>query len=142
MSGKFLTSFDKTKIYYEKSVKNDSKWLIFLHGFGGDLGAWEKEREFFTNLGYSTLALDLRGHGLSSESEDLSFYKIENFAKDLNLLLQHEQIKKPVIVGHCLGGMVAIYFQALFPNQSKALVLVDTSYKPPFIGNNFVEQHF
>lgn len=142
MRGKYLVSFDKAKIYYEKTNKNKHRWLVFLHGFGGDLGAWEKERDYFINLGYSTLALDLRGHGLSSKSEDLSFYKLENFAKDLNLLLQHEHIQKPVIIGHCLGGMVTIYFQTMFPNKSKALILVDTSYKPPFIGSNFVAQVF
>lgn len=142
MTGKFLTSFDGAKIYYEKSVKNESRWLVFLHGFGGDLGAWDKEKEFFKALGYSTLTLDLRGHGLSSKSKDLSFYKIENFAKDLNLLLDEEKIKKPVLIGHCFGGMVAMYFQTMFPDKSKALILIDTSYKPPFIGSNFVAQAF
>lgn len=142
MAGLYLTSFDKARIYYHKTVKNPDKWLVFLHGFGGDLGAWEKEISYFTALGYSILALDLRGHGLSDKSEDLSFYNLENFAKDLNLLLEYEQIKKPVIIGHCLGGLVTIYFQTMFPNKSKALILVDTSYKPPFIGSNFVAQAF
>ncbi len=142
MGGKYFESFDGSKIYYEKSVKDKNKWLIFLHGFGGDLGAWEKEISYFTNLNYSTLALDLRGHGYSAKSEDSAFYNLTNFAKDLNLLLEAEKIKKPIIIGHCLGGMVAIYYQTLFPDQSRALILVDTSYKPPFIGNNFVGQVF
>ena len=142
MAGQYLVSFDGTKIYYQKSIKNKAKWLIFLHGFGGDLGAWEKEITYFNTAGYSTLALDLRGHGLSDKSENLDFYNLENFATDLKLLLEHEQIKKPVIIGHCLGGMVTIYFQTMFPNKSQALILVDTSYKPPFIGNYFVAQVF
>ncbi len=142
MAGKYFESFDGAKIYYEKNEADTNKWLVFLHGFGGDLGAWEKEISYFTDLGYSTLALDLRGHGLSSKSGDLSFYNLENFAKDLNLILEAEKIKKPILIGHCFGGMVTIYFQTLFPDKSKALVLVDTSYKPPFIGNNFVAQAF
>lgn len=142
MGGKYFISFDGAKIYYEKSVKDKNRWLVFLHGFGGDLGAWDKEREFFKTLGYSTLALDLRGHGLSSKSKDLSFYKIENFAKDLNLLLEAEKIKKPVLIGHCFGGMVTIYFQTMFPDKSKALILVDTSYKPPFISPHEVPHVF
>lgn len=138
MSGKYFTSFDGAKIYYQSTIVNKQKWLIFLHGFGGDLTAWQKEKTYFTKLGYSTLSLDLRGHGLSDKSDDINFYKLDNFAKDLSLLLQKEQIKEPVLIGHCFGGMVTIYFQTLFPNHSKALILVDTSYKPPFIGNNFV----
>lgn len=142
MNGKYFKSFDGAKIYYHKTVKNKNKWLVFLHGFGGDLTAWSKERAYFTKLGISTLAMDLRGHGLSEKSQSSDFYHLKNFAKDLNLLLQHEQIKNPIIIGHCLGGMVAIYFQTMFPDQSKALILVDTSYKPPFIGSNFVAQAF
>ncbi len=142
MRAKFLKSFDKAKIYYEKSEADKNKWLVFLHGFGGDLGAWEKEIEYFTNLGYSTLALDLRGHGLSSKSDDIDFYKLENFAKDLKLIIDAEKIKRPVILGHCFGGMVTSYFQAKFPKISKALILIDTSFKPPFISPFGVQEVF
>lgn len=142
MQGKYFESFDGAKIYYHKTVKDPQKWLVFLHGFGGDLTAWSKERAYFTKLGISSIAMDLRGHGLSEKSEKSDFYRLKNFAKDLKSLLQHEQIKNPIIIGHCLGGMAAIYFQTMFPDKSKALILVDTSYKPPFIGNNFVAQAF
>lgn len=142
MIGKYFTSFDKAKIYYHKTVRDPDKWLVFLHGFGGDLTAWEKERAYFTKQGISTIAMDLRGHGLSDRSDEKDFYKLENFARDLAILLQKESIKNPVIVGHCFGGMVAIYFQSQLPNYSKGLILVDTSFKPPFIGNNFVARVF
>ncbi len=138
MSGKYFTSFDGAKIYYHKTEKDTQKWLIFVHGLGGDLTAWKKERSHFSKLGISSLALDLRGHGLSARSEDKDFYKFENFAKDLLSLLEKEGIKNPVIVGHCFGGIVSMYFQAQFPQFSKALVLIDTSFKPPFLGDHFM----
>ncbi|MBI2018155.1 alpha/beta hydrolase [Candidatus Daviesbacteria bacterium] len=140
MNGKYFTSFDGTKIYYHKKEKDEGKWLIFLHGFGGDLTAWQKERDYFAKLGISTIAMDLRGHGLSERSDRKQFYNLENFAKDLEMLLQQEEIKNYVTVGHCFGGMVAIFFQAKLPNQSKGLILIDTSYKPPFIGNSPVSK--
>lgn len=142
MNGKYFKSFDGARIYYHKTVKDKNKWLVFLHGFGGDLTAWSKERAYFTKLGISTAALDLRGHGLSEKSNNSDFYHLKNFARDLKSLLQHEQIKNPIIIGHCLGGMVTIYFQAHFPNSSKGLVLVDTGFKPPFISNNPVAKVF
>lgn len=142
MAGKFLKSFDRTKIYYEKNEGKKNRALIFLHGFGGDLGAWDKEREYFKSLGYSTLALDLRGHGLSSKSDDINFYKLENFAQDLKVLIEREKIKNPVILGHCFGGMVATYFQTRNPKISRALVLIDTSFKPPFISPHGVQEIF
>ncbi|HBQ50513.1 hypothetical protein A3B42_00390 [Candidatus Daviesbacteria bacterium RIFCSPLOWO2_01_FULL_38_10] len=142
MSGKYFESFDGAKIYYHKTEKDKNKWLVFLHGFGGDLTAWSKERSYFSKLGISTIALDLRGHGLSEKSDKKDFYKLENFAKDLKELLKIESINNAVIIGHCFGGMVAIYFQAKFPNNSKGLVLVDTGFKPPFISNNPVAKVF
>ena len=142
MRGKYFTSFDGAKIYYQTEERDRHKWLVFLHGFGGDLTAWDSTRAYFTDLGISTLALDLRGHGFSDRGDNKEFYKFENFAKDLNLLLKQEQIKKPVIVGHCFGGMVSIYFEAQFPDSSKGLILVDTSYKPPFLGKNRVAKVF
>ncbi|MBI2039596.1 alpha/beta hydrolase [Candidatus Microgenomates bacterium] len=140
MSGKYFTSFDGAKIYYHKTEKDKDRWLIFLHGFGGDLTAWQKERAYFTKLGISTIAMDLRGHGLSERSNKKEFYNLENFARDVKALIEKESIKNAVMIGHCFGGMVTIYFQAQYPNYTHGLVLVDTSFKPPFIGDNRVAQ--
>ncbi len=142
MSGKYFISFDGARIYYHKTVKDKNRWLVFLHGFGGDLTAWSKERAYFSKLGISTAAMDLRGHGLSDRSENSDFYNLENFAKDVKILLEKESINNAVIIGHCFGGMVSIYFQAQLPNNSKGLVLVDTGFKPPFISNNPVAKVF
>lgn len=138
MGGKYFTSFDGAKIYYHATPKDKNKWLIFLHGLGGDLTSWKKERAYFAKLGISTIAMDLRGHGFSERREDKDFYKFENFAKDVESLIQKEKINNMIIIGHCLGGIISMYFQAQFPNKSKALVLVDTSYKPTFFGKNFI----
>lgn len=142
MNGQYFTSFDGAKIYYHSTKRDKSKWLILLHGFGGDLTAWEKERAYFNKLNISTIAIDLRGHGLSQRSSSKEFYKLENFTKDVEVLIRRENIKNPVVVGHCFGGMVAIYFQVKFPNYSQGLVLIDTSYKPPFFSFNPVEKTF
>ncbi len=142
MGGKYFISFDGAKIYYHKILQDKNKWLIFLHGFGGDLTAWDKERVYFSQLGISSLAMDLRGHGLSQKSQTADFYKVENFSQDVAGLIKAEKIMHPVIVGHCFGGMVALYFQAKFPNNSKGLVLVDTSFKPPFFSYNPIERVF
>lgn len=142
MAGQYFTSFDGAKIYYHKTEQNKDKWLVFLHGFGGDLTAWEKERAYFDQLGFSTIAMDLRGHGLSERGNDKNFYKLENFAKDVAALLEKEKLSNIVIIGHCFGGMISIYLQTKLPHRSKGLVLVDTSFKPPFFSYNPVEKVF
>ncbi|KKP69648.1 hypothetical protein A2X44_03780 [candidate division CPR3 bacterium GWF2_35_18] len=136
MQKKYSKSFDGAKIFYHKTQNDPKKWLIFLHGLGGDLTAWEKERRYFDHLGISTLAIDLRGHGLSERGKNKNFYKLKNHIYDVKVILEKEQIQKPVIVGHCFGGMVSINYGAYFPREVDALVLVDTSYKLPFFSKH------
>lgn len=136
----YFKSFDGARIFCSYSKRSD-KWLIFLHGLGGDETAWEKEKAYFTKLNYSTLAVDLRGHGLSARSQEKGFYAMENFGEDLYLLIKHFKIKNACLVGHCFGGMIAIIFAAKYKRLLKSLILVDTSYKAPFISNRLIDRN-
>jgi len=136
MIKRYLKSFDGAKIYYHKTQKDKKKCLIFLHGLGGDLTAWENERRYFDRLGFSTIAVDLRGHGFSDRSTNKAFYDFKNFAEDVKSIIEQEEISAPILVGHCLGGMVSMYFNNLYPTYSKSLVLIDTSYKIPFFSDH------
>ncbi|MFA7314872.1 MAG: alpha/beta hydrolase [Candidatus Magasanikbacteria bacterium] len=129
---KQIESFDRTKINYDLTkVKNNNKYLVFLHGAGGDLTAWNKERSAFHKKGYSTLAIDLRGHGKSSRPNLSEDYDLENFAKDVFAVLKQEKIVQFVLVGHCFGGMVTMMFHKFFPKLAEAYILIDTTYKAP-----------
>lgn len=129
---KSFVSFDKTEMYYEISHGSSKhKTLILLHGLTGDLTAWNEEIKKFQQSGYTTIAVDLRGHGLSGRPEEKNAYSLQNFAKDIYLLIKHEKIQKPIIIGHCFGGMVGIILTALHPHILKGLILIDTSYKLP-----------
>jgi len=138
--GKVVKSFDDTEIYYEiKTFDSKQPHLVFLHGLGGDLTAWNKEREFFHRHKYSTIAVDLRGHGMSGRPQDINKYHLKNFAKDIHTIINIEKVKKPVIIGHCFGGMVTMTLEAMYPKVSDTLVLIDTNYKTPFISNSPME---
>lgn len=141
MKNLYFNSFDGAKICYQYTHISN-KCLIFVHGLGGDMTAWNPERKFFEKEGYSTVALDLRGHGLSERSSKLSFYNFQNFAQDIKELILHLKLKKPVLIGHCFGGMMSMYFAASNQEMLKALILIDTSYKPPIFlgGENKIEQ--
>lgn len=139
MKSLFFKSFDGSKICYQYTKKG-KKCLIFVHGLGGDLTAWHPEREYFNSLGYSTVAIDLRGHGLSQRSNDPSFYELENFTKDILSLIKFLKLEKPVLIGHCFGGIVSMLFCAKYQDLLTSLILIDSSYKPPaFLGTNDVE---
>ncbi len=136
MKNLYFESFDTTKLCYQFTKKGE-KCLIFIHGLGGDMTAWNPEREYFEKLGFSTAALDLRGHGLSERGEAGSFYEFRNFANDIKALIEHIGVKKPILIGHCFGGIMSLYFAAEYQNMLRALILIDSSYKPPsFLGGD------
>ena len=128
---KKVRSFDDTYINYSVKKSKNDLCLVFIHGAGGDLTAWSKELEFFQREGYSTLAIDLRGHGLSDRPSHLNDYELDKFAQDIQVVLDKEKITKFVIIAHCFGGMVAMEFQRLYPNIAQKYVLIDTTSKAP-----------
>lgn len=125
-----LNSFDNIKIYYEFH-KGNKNTLIFVHGWTHNHTDWSQEVDYFSKKNYSVISLDLRGHGMSDKPEDISAYKIENFAKDINQLIIKYKVKNPILIGHSLGGMILLKFEQLFPKIAKGLVLIDTTYKNP-----------
>lgn len=138
---KSLVSQDGINIYYDvNALDNGKKFLVFLHGLGGDLNVWNKERKALKKLGYSSIAIDLRGHGLSGHPNKEAYYDLDNFALDILEVIKQEQIKEAVIIGHCFGGMVALTLEGKHPKTGEALILVDTSYKPPQLGR-FLAHH-
>jgi pimeloyl-ACP methyl ester carboxylesterase len=152
---------DGVKINYDIQKSNDSKvdkvfFLIFIHGAGGDLNVWKKERQFFHKKGISTLAIDIRGHGKSDKPNDKSKYQLKYFAKDILKIIRTEKIKNFILVGHCLGGIITIIFQKYFPKLAKSYIFIDSTYEAPkilkkffkynpinldILNNNFMNKH-
>ncbi len=136
---KSVQSHDGYLIRYDVSyVSHRDKVLFFVHGLGGDLTAWDKDRLIMKELGYSTIAMDLRGHGFSDRPVDEAAYSLDNLALDILDIVKAEHIHSFILVGHCFGGMVATVFAAKFSRLLKALIIIDIGYKPPFTSTNRV----
>jgi pimeloyl-ACP methyl ester carboxylesterase len=140
MVGRFLKSFDGTSIYYTIDRKKRG-FILFLHGWPHNHTVWDKEARYFRKKGFSTLSMDLRGHGKSGMPDRLSEYRFDRFAKDIDSVVKKEKIGEFVIAGHSFGGMLALFYYSLFPKRVKALVLVDTIYEDPLKHLPFV-RHF
>ncbi len=83
---------------------------------------------FFSKKGFNTLTCDLRGNGKSPDPVNKN-YDVDRLAKDLNEIILKEGIKKVVLIGFSLGGMVAIDYYRQFPSSVKCLILVNSTYK-------------
>lgn len=130
---KYIRSFDNTQIFYNYSPQSNPFTLVFLHGVGGNWTLWKKEIDYFQQEGYSTLALDLRGHGASEYLPGFESYRLYCFSRDVHCVLKNENINQFSLIGHSIGGGVAINYlmryRSLYPTS---LVLVDTASTYPF----------
>lgn len=129
---KVISSFDDTKLYYVHKKNINPHTLVFLHGIGANWTVWRDEIDFFDKKGYSLLAPDLRGHGLSECPHDDEKYNITHFVKDLKHILKAEGIDNFTLIGHSLGGAIAIVYCGEYDRMPKSMVLLDTAHRYPF----------
>lgn len=97
--------------------------LLFVHGFPLSRGAWQKQLDAL-RAPYRVIAPDLRGFGESEARPGTA--AMADFAADLHSLLQQLRTGPVVMVGHSMGGYVALAFARQFPALLRGLVLVAT----------------
>ncbi|MDP2874735.1 MAG: alpha/beta hydrolase [Holophaga sp.] len=97
--------------------------LVFLHGFPLNRDAWSKQVDAF-RIAFRVIVPDLRGFGESESSRGA--VSMSCFAEDLLTLLQHLKTGPIILVGHSMGGYIALAFAKAFPQMLRGLVLVGT----------------
>lgn len=105
--------------------------IVLLHGAGGDHMPWQVQYPALHGAGFSTLALDLRGHGYSDRPRGADDYRLERFAEDVYDVLETLGVRDFIMVGHCFGGMVTTMFHQAHPQLSKGYLLLDTAAHAP-----------
>ena len=129
---KKISSHDGIELYYERhGPRTNEPPLFFLHGIGGDLDAWRFVRDAFLEKGFSTIAMDLRGHGYSTHPRARERYRIENFVEDVVAILDSEKIEKVHLVGHCFGAVIAAHVALARPERLERLAIISGTYGPP-----------
>ncbi len=103
--------------------------LVFLHGIGGGKEGWRASLDHFAGLGWRTIAWDMPGYGGSAAIDPCDF---PGLAAALERLMDTAAVERAVLVGHSLGGMVALEAWAHMPGRIGAMVLAATS---PAFGN-------
>lgn len=99
--------------------------LLLVHGAGSSSEIWEFQIEELSST-YRVIALDLSGHGKSEAGKDQ--VSIEGFSEEIATLVNHLSIGHYILVGHSMGGAVAMSYVLLPPDVMPAgLVLVGTS---------------
>lgn len=125
---KYTKSKDGLKIHY--IAVGEGEPLVFVHGLGESYLTWKPQISFFPLEGFRVVALDLRGHGDS----EIPRKKItmEDFAGDVESVLDAEGFTEANMVGYSMGGLVLLELYRLSPRRFKKLVLeaVAPEYPP------------
>lgn len=98
--------------------------LVLLHGVGSSADGWQPAAPMLAATGSRVLAIDLPGHGESSKQP--GDYSLGSLASTVRDLLDALGIERAVLIGHSLGGGVALQFQYQFPSYCAGLVLVSS----------------
>lgn len=101
--------------------------LVILHGEGHLAALWSPIASALARR-FRVLAVDQRGHGASDKPGE---YGRQAFVDDFTALLRGLVIERPAVVGHSLGGAVALLAEAERPGTASRLVLVEPAVVPP-----------
>jgi len=100
--------------------RGQGRVIVLLHGFLGALQIWNEFSEELAK-NYRVVAVDLPGHGQSDVLEDV--HTMELMAEAVKAVLDELEINECVVIGHSMGGYVALTFARLYPQLVKGLGL-------------------
>jgi esterase len=108
--------------------------LIILHGLLGSADNW---RSMSRSLGahYKVFAVDLRNHGRSPHSE---IFDYDVMTADLRESMEQQALRRVMLLGHSMGGKVAMQFAIDHSEQVDRLVVVDIAPKPYELSQRYV----
>ena len=109
---------------YSKFGENGST-LIILHGLFGSSKNWTTfARTLSQNM--TVYALDLRNHGDSPHTETHTLFDLR---EDLKYFIKNHKIRKPVLLGHSMGGLAVMAFALEYPEIAQSVIIEDIAPK-------------
>jgi pimeloyl-ACP methyl ester carboxylesterase len=104
--------------------------FVLVHGFTGFRDDFREQLAALTALG-RTIIYDHRGHGDSGHTGDPASYSFDQLVDDLRDLLDALGVPRCDLLGHSMGGMIALRFVLAHPQRVASLVLMDTAARAP-----------
>lgn len=110
------------------AVTDETKLVIFLHGFPEYWESWRHQLEYFREQGYWAVAPDLRGYGDSDKPWDVGEYEVEKLAGDVAGLIRALGREKAIVVGHDWGAIVAWQFAERHQDLLERLAILNVPH--------------
>ncbi|MCG9879363.1 MAG: alpha/beta fold hydrolase [Bacteroidia bacterium] len=106
-------------------VYGEGNPLLILHGFMGSLDNWHTLASQFGKT-HKVYAIDQRNHGKSGHSNN---HTLALMVSDVKLFIETHELNKVSIIGHSMGGKVAMQFALDYPDLVDKLIVVDIAPK-------------
>jgi len=115
-------------LLYSKIIGKGEPFLI-LHGYFGMGDNW---KTFATHLSenYQVHLMDLRNHGRSFHDDEFNY---DVMVEDVLTYIKHYKFKQVTVLGHSMGGKIAMLLAVTYPEVIKRLIVADIApkYYPP-----------
>ena len=124
MENKHFT-YKGENISYGISGKDSA--VVLLHGFGEDSDVWHYQVDFLKDH-FRIIVPDIPGSGASPLNEQLT--TIEDYSEAIKAILDNENITQAVLIGHSMGGYIALALAQKYPHLLKAFGLFHSTAFP------------
>jgi len=115
--------------------------VIFIPSLAGTQRQWQAQADHLRGR-HRVVLVELRGHGKSGAASNRD-YSLEAMASDIRAVVKALSLKRVVLVGHSMGGGVALAYAAEHPDSVAGLLLVDPIDDPhlhPGMAKTFIDR--
>ncbi|GAN71376.1 branched-chain alpha-keto acid dehydrogenase subunit E2 [Acetobacter syzygii] len=131
-----LVTVGELTLRVQEAGQGEDTPLIFIHGFGGDLSNWMLNQNDLAGS-RKTIAFDLPGHGGSTKT--VGDGKPATFAATTSALMDKLGLAQAHVVGHSLGGAIALELLKTFPQKVASLSLIAPAGLGRAINMDFID---
>jgi pimeloyl-ACP methyl ester carboxylesterase len=124
----FTTTLHEIDVHYElynEEMKNKGPVFVLIHGFLSSTFSFRRLIPLLSNE-YTVLALDLPPFGKSGKTRNF-VYSYDNLANIVISLLEHLSLHNNILIGHSMGGQIALYVSRKRPDLVYKKVLLSSS---------------
>jgi pimeloyl-ACP methyl ester carboxylesterase len=104
--------------------------ILCVHGFPELWYSWRHQMAYFSELGYTVAALDVRGYGRSSKPHEIAAYTIRELGSDVAAAIDELGNGTAILFGHDWGAPIVWNTALLYPNKVKAVAGLSVPFIP------------
>ncbi len=103
--------------------RGDPSWppVVLVHGWGCSVYVFRYNLPALAEAGFRSIAVDLKGHGLSDKPLASDEYTIDSLVEHLRDILDALGLERPALAGHSLGGSLIYHFASRYPERARCL---------------------